>query len=72
MDNVHSFVALLLGQLPLKKLKLPKVIFHFEPPEEEVEEQGVEVDAADDGPCELGELAPQLGVLSVPEQASMD
>ena len=38
-----------------------------DPPEEEVEEQGVEVDAADDGSCELGQLAPQLGVLGVPK-----
>ena len=38
-----------------------------DPPEEEVEEQGVEVDAADDGSCELGQLAPQLGVLRVPK-----
>ena len=38
-----------------------------DPPEEEVEEQGVEVDAADDGSCELGQLAPQLGVIRVPK-----
>ena len=48
--------------------KSTKVVFDFEePPEEEVEEQGVEVDAADDHPCKLGELAVQLGILGVPE-----
>ena len=38
-----------------------------EPPEEEVEEQGVEVDAADDCSCKQGQLAPQLGILCVPK-----
>ena len=48
--------------------KSTKVVFDFEePPEEEVEEQGVEVDAADDHPCKLGELAVQLGILGVPK-----
>ena len=37
-----------------------------EAPEEEVEEQGVEVAAGDDGSCKPGELTPQLGLLSVP------
>ena len=39
----------------------------YEPPEEEVEEQGVEVDAADDCSCKQGQLAPQLGILCVPK-----
>ena len=37
-----------------------------ETPEEEVEEQCVEVDAAKDRPCKLGELAPQLVAVGVP------
>ena len=68
---------------PVKLVEEPQVGFSLhdkaslskaneENPEEEVEEQGVEVDAADDGPCELSELAPELGVLSVPEQTSLD
>ena len=37
-----------------------------ETPEEKVEEQCVEVDAAEDCPCKLGELAPQLVAVGVP------
>ena len=73
MNNVQNFVTLLLGTTIPEMLKLSKVLFYFEdPPEDEVEKQGVEVDADDDGPCELSELAPQLGVLSVSEQTSLD
>ena len=39
-----------------------------ETPEEKVEEQCVEVDAADDRPGKLGELAPQLVVVGVPRK----
>ena len=35
----------------LEEFQISKVVYHSEdPPEEEVEEQGVEVDAADDRP----------------------
>ena len=37
-----------------------------ETPEEEVEEQCVEVDAAEDRPCKLGHLTPPLVAVSIP------
>ena len=37
-----------------------------DPPEEEVEEQGVEVDTDADRSSKLGHSAPQLGVVRVP------
>ena len=39
-----------------------------DPPEEEVEEQGVEVDTDADRSRKQGHLAPQMGVVRVPDK----